>query len=100
MATSCSSKRIAVVGVIGGEDRSGCARLIGRELIKHGCVVLTGGCPIEGRNKTKIEAIMGALDAERHGEGVARFIGIMPKKNKQDFCFECLTPRHLSFTAA
>jgi predicted Rossmann-fold nucleotide-binding protein len=95
MADSSTSRRIAVVGVIGGEDRSGCARLVGRELAKNRCVVLSGGCPIDNRNETKYAAIMGALDAEKHGEGIARFIGIMSKSDKQSFNFECLTRRQL-----
>ena len=95
MAVLPTSRRIPVVGVIGGEDLSGCARLVGRELVKNRCVVLTGGCPIDDRNETKLAAIMGTLDAEQHGEGTARFIGIMPKNDKQNVTFECLTPRQL-----
>ena len=74
MADSRNSRRIPVVGVIGGEDQSGHARLVGRESARNACVVLTGGCLVNGRNETKYAAIMGALDAEQHGEGIARFI--------------------------
>jgi predicted Rossmann-fold nucleotide-binding protein len=95
MAMPRASRRIPLVGVIGGEDQSGCARLVGRELVKNNCVVLTGGCPIGDRNKTKNAAILGAIDAEQHGEGIARFIGIMPENGKQSFSIECLTPRQL-----
>jgi predicted Rossmann-fold nucleotide-binding protein len=94
MAAS-TSRRIPLVGVIGGEDGSGCARLVGRELAKNKCVVLTGGCPMDGRNETKHAAINGALDAEQHGEGIARFIGIMPNSGKHKFSFEYLTPKQL-----
>jgi len=79
--------------VIGGDDRSGCARLTGRELAKNGCVILTGGCAVDGRSETKYAAIMGTLDAEQYGEGIARYIGIMPKINKDNFDFEYLSPR-------
>lgn len=95
MAIARVARRIPVVGVIGGEDRSGCARSVGRELVKNRCVVLTGGCPIDGHNETKHAAMMGALDAEQLGEGTARLIGIMPKNNTQNLIFECLTPRQL-----
>lgn len=95
MAASSTSRRTPLVGIIGGEDRSGCARLVGRELAKKKCVVLTGGCPIDGRSETKHAAIMGALDAEKYGEGVARFIGIMPNCKQSNFSFECLTPKQL-----
>lgn len=95
MAVSRNSRRIPIVGVIGGTDQSGRARLVGRELAKNTCVVLTGGCPVDGRNETKYAAIMGTLDAEQHGEGIARFIGILPKNDKQNVTFECLTPRQL-----
>jgi predicted Rossmann-fold nucleotide-binding protein len=95
MAVATNSRRIPLVGVIGGEDRSGCPRLVGRELIKNNCAILTGGCPIGDLDQTKNAAILGALDAEQHGEGIARFIGIMPEIGKQCFSIECLTPRQL-----
>jgi predicted Rossmann-fold nucleotide-binding protein len=95
MAVSRKSRVIALIGVIGGEDRSGSARLVGRELIKNNFAVLTGGCPIGNRHQTKNAAILGALDAEHHGEGIARFIGIMPENGTQCFNIECLTPRQL-----
>lgn len=95
MATSQAPRRLPLVGVIGGEDRSGCARLVGRELVKNNCVVLTGGCPTGNRDQTKNAAIIGALDAEQNNEGIARFIGIMPQNSKQNFSIECLTSRHL-----
>ncbi|CAF2406969.1 unnamed protein product [Rotaria sp. Silwood2] len=90
-----SKQRIPIVGVIGGDDQSGCARLVGRELAKNGCVVLTGGCAVDNRTETKYAAIMGTLDAERCGEGVSRYIGILPNTSKTSFVFEYLSPRQL-----
>ncbi|CAF0753940.1 unnamed protein product [Didymodactylos carnosus] len=88
-------RRVSVVGVIGGDDGSGCARLVGRELAKNGCVVLTGGCAKDNRSETKYAAIMGALDAEQCSEGLARYIGIMPGSTTGELRFECLSPRQL-----
>ena len=88
-------RRIPLVGVIGGEDRSGCARLVGRELIKNNCAILTGGCPQGNPHSIKNAVILGALDAEQHSEGIARFIGIMLYNGKQNFTFESLTSRQL-----
>jgi hypothetical protein len=67
--------------------------LVGRELEKNRCVVPTGGYSIDVRNETKHMAIMGALDAEQHGKGIARFIGIIPQNGTQNFKFESLTSR-------
>ena len=41
-----------LVGVIDGEDRGGCARRVGRELTKRGCVVLTRGGARDGRRNS------------------------------------------------
>lgn len=84
-----------LVGVIGGEDRSGCARLLGRELTKHGCIVLTGGRARDGRTESKHAAIMGTIDAERNGEGIARYIGVIPESLNDDFGFEYVSPTQL-----
>lgn len=90
-----SGGRMPLVGVIGGEDRSGCARLVGRELTKHGCVVLTGGCAIDDCSTTKNAAIMGTLDAERYGEGLSRYIGILPHGKSDKLSFEQISERQI-----
>lgn len=85
------SQRTALVGVIGGEDRTGCARLLGQELAKSGCALLTGGCPSGSPTLTKNAAILGALDADR----TARFIGVMPNASHGHSIIECLSPTQM-----
>ena len=95
MAAAQGKQRLPLVGVIGGDDQTGSARLIGRELIKRKCVLLTGGYPLDYSTGTNCSALVGALDAEKHGEGTARFIGVIPHALKINVIFECLTDRQL-----
>ena len=89
------SRMPLLVGVIGGDDGSGCARLVGRELTKYGCVVLTGGQARDGRTETKYAAMMGTIDAEQHGEGTARYIGVIPQSLNGQFGFQYLSSTQL-----
>ncbi|CAF1503009.1 unnamed protein product [Didymodactylos carnosus] len=50
---------------------------------------------MDARNETQYAAIMGPFDAEQHGGGVARFIGVMPHNSNRDLTFECLTSTQL-----
>lgn len=88
-------QRMPLVGVIGGDDPTGSARQIGRELMKNNCVLLTGGYPLDSSTGTSCSALVGALDAEKYGEGMARFIGVIPHALKSNVIFECLTPQQL-----
>lgn len=89
------NRRLPLIGVIGGEDPTGCARLVGRELAKHECVVLTGGNACHGEDKTKNAALKGTLDAEQHAEGTARYIGVLPDSVGGQLSFELISKTQL-----